>query len=171
MSKRNCIFTNEISDAKLNIGSDKYNWSKSVPCTKKFLKDKGDRPLNELEFRLVELFYEQELCRLRIDHYDGQMAEIRALNDDEPTEAWKKAKNVYKEIKVEPLEQIDWENIEVPEFTEEDVAWLNAPLGPTEDDKFVGIKEQVEQNKELTEEKEPVKVEKKVVKKKTSLWD
>ena len=76
--KRKCIFTNKPSNAKLQITSDKYSWAKAVPCTKDFLENKGSKGLNELEFRLVELFYEQELVRLRIEHYDTQMAEIRA---------------------------------------------------------------------------------------------
>lgn len=144
--KRKCIFTNLPATSKIKITSSKHNWAKSVPCSKDFLEKKGSRPLNELEFRLVELFYEQELARLRVEHYEAQMNEIRSLSLKKP--------QIYKPI--------DWppkEGIEV-ELTQEDKEWLDAPLGPTEDDKYLGIKKQVEQSENLTKEKEDDNIDK-----------
>ena len=197
--KRNCIFTNKPANSKFTIGSDKQNWAKSVPCTKEYLADRGDKPPTELEIRLVELFYEQELCRLRIEQYNAQMVEIRAL--------------MSKKLPIEPLKKPEtYQNVEL---TQEDIDWMNAPMGPIEPeecpnpkcpsmlkdapgigpfcpnpmcdvgdgpdvwsennkkDDFVGLKQQVERSEELTEEEEPVKVEKKKVvkKKKANLWD
>lgn len=77
--KRKCIFTNKPSDAKFTIKNQKYNWAKSAPCTKEYLQNRKDEPITELEIRLIELFYEKELLRLRIDHYESQMSEIRHL--------------------------------------------------------------------------------------------
>lgn len=84
-NKRKCIFTGEKSDCSLKITSspqERHNWAKSVPCTKEYIKKRGEKPLNELEFRLVELFYEQEIARLRIAHCEAKMNEIRRLNDE-----------------------------------------------------------------------------------------
>ena len=205
--KRNCIFTNKPANSKFTIGSDKQNWAKSVPCTKEYLADRGDKPPTELEIRLVELFYEQELCRLRIDEYDAQMDEIRAL-----ISAGLPATKTY--------QKVEWPK-EPVELTQEEIDWLNAPMGPLETtaeetkealekvgfdeirqeiakvevpdgvNHYLGLKKQVEeetratakefredmakikkQSEELTEEEKPVKVEKKVVKKKPgNLWD
>ena len=185
MSKRNCIFTNKPANAKFTIGSDTQNWAKSVPCTKEYLAERGDNPPTELEIRLVELFYEQELCRLRIEQYNAQMDEIRALMSKKILKPLKKPE-VYQQV----------------ELTQEDIDWLNAPMGPLETtaeetkealenigfdeirqeiaevevpdgvNHYLGVKEQIERSEELTEEEKPVKVEKKVVKKKLdNLWD
>lgn len=201
--KRKCIFTNKPADSKFTIDSDKQNWAKSVPCTKEYLTERGDKPPTELEIRLIELFYEQELCRLRIEYYITQMDEIRAL--------------MSKKLPITPLKKPEiYQNVEL---TQEDIDWMNAPMGPPEVNydtirsetakvevpdgvkEFVGLKEQVtpaeemtqnfkeaaiksgiadklynkdlvKGDKELTKEEEPVKVEKKVVKKKSdNLWD
>lgn len=201
--KRNCIFTNKPANSKFTIGSDKQNWAKSVPCTKEYLADRGDKPPTELEIRLVELFYEQELCRLRIDEYDAQMDEIRSIMSNKLPKKERRKINKQKP---------NWEDIGPVELTEEDKEWLNAPMGPIEEKGESYIKEpetkyepeecpnpdcpsmlqnapgigpfcpnkecdvsdgpDVWRAKELTKEEKPVKVEKKVVKKKTNnLWD
>ena len=149
--KRKCIFTNKLADSKFIIGSDKQNWAKSVPCTKKYLADRGDKPPTELEIRLVELFYEQELCRLRIDEYNAQMDEIRAL-----ISAGLPATKTYQKN----------------ESATPEGATANFKARAIESgiaDKFIPDKPLP---KELTEPEKPVKVEKKVVKKKLdNLWD
>jgi hypothetical protein len=224
--KRNCIFTNKPANSKFTIGSDKQNWAKSAPCTKEYLADRGDKPPTELEIRLVELFYEQELCRLRIEQYSTQMDEIRALiSNKSPIQPLVKPEVYGPSLKM-PKEILPIE------LTQEDIDWLNAQMGPLETtaeetkealeeigfeeglripdnpERFVGLKEQTEEEcpnpkcssmllnapgigpfcpnkecdvfdgpdvrrpKELTEEEKPVKVEKKVVKKKPgNLWD
>lgn len=147
--KRNCIFTNKPANSKFTIGSDKQNWAKSVPCTKEYLADRGDKPPTELEIRLIELFYEQELCRLRIEQYSTQMDEIRSIMSNKlPKKERRKISEIYKEVQAINEQEPNWEDIGPVELTEEDKEWLNAPMGPTEDDKFLGLKEQVEKEQE-----------------------
>lgn len=147
--KRNCIFTNKPANSKFTIGSDKQNWAKSVPCTKEYLADRGDKPPTELEIRLVELFYEQELCRLRIEQYSTQMDEIRSIMSNKlPKKERRKISEIYKAVQAINEQEPNWEDIGPVELTEEDKEWLNAPMGPTEDDKFLGLKEQVEEEQE-----------------------
>ena len=87
--KRTCIFTGKESDTSLLIVSGKteiHNWSKKVPCTKEYEKKLQGRPLNDLEFSLVEIFYKKEVCRLKIENYENQMIEIRKkINDNKET--------------------------------------------------------------------------------------
>ena len=84
MEKRNCIFTGKEANSKLTITTDNHNWAKNVPCTKEYLASRDSEQLNELEIRLVELFYQQELCRARVENYEAQMAEIRSLMTKNP---------------------------------------------------------------------------------------
>lgn len=84
MEKRNCIFTGKEANSKLTITTDNHNWAKNVPCTKEYLASRDSEQLNELEIRLVELFYQQELCRARVENYEAQMAEIRSLIKQKP---------------------------------------------------------------------------------------
>ena len=150
--KRKCIFTNKPADSKFTIGSDKQNWAKSVPCTKEYLEQRiSNPPPPELEIRLVELFYEQELCRLRIDEYDAQMDEIRALISAglPATKTYQKNKSATPEGATANFKA---------RAIESGIADKLIPDKPL--------------SKELTEPEEPVKVEKKVVKKKPdNLWD
>jgi hypothetical protein len=84
--KRKCIFTGEPANYNKTVTyTDKHNWTRKVPCTKEWWGKKdsslspvnGFRPLNKLEFKLVELFYEQELAKLKIANIESQMDEIR----------------------------------------------------------------------------------------------
>jgi DNA polymerase III gamma/tau subunit len=76
--KRKCIFTGEEADCSVSIGQDKHNWAKKVPCTKKWYEMFLGKPLNSTQIKLVELFYEQEVARIKVDNIEAQMAEIRA---------------------------------------------------------------------------------------------
>lgn len=100
--KRNCIFTNLPATAKLTLTSSKHNWTKSVPCTKEFLEYKKSNKLNDLEFKLIETFFQKELALLRADYFENKMQEIRKLLD----------LNDYYKIKIEDIE------ISVPEKNE-----------------------------------------------------
>ena len=183
--KRNCIFTNKPADSKFTIGSDKQNWAKSVPCTKEYLAERGDDPPTEREIRLVELFYEQELCRLRIEQYITQMDEIRALMSNKILKPLKKPE-IYQQVEVseeafettaeetkEALEKIGLDMIrqEIAEVEVPDS--VNHYLGLKEQVDYTEIQNKIKRYEELTKEEEPVKVEKKkVVKKKSgNLWD
>jgi len=81
--KRKCIFTGNLSDFKLTFPSsegDPHNWIKAVPTTKEYVEESGllKRALYEPEIQLVELFYEQEVFRLRANNIEVKMAKIRA---------------------------------------------------------------------------------------------
>jgi hypothetical protein len=76
--KRKCIFTGEEADCSVSVGQDKHNWAKKVPCTKKWCEMFLGKPLNSTQIKLVELFYEQEVARIKVDNIEVQMAEIRA---------------------------------------------------------------------------------------------
>ena len=195
--KRNCIFTNEPSNAKLTISSSKHNWVKSVPCTKEFLKHKGDRRLNGLEFKLVELFYKQELAKLKIESYEDQMVEIRkkmefdlsaediewleadlgewdeeesddwALNEPSPPKLTEEEERIFEEF-----EKIEEEEEDCPKCT---TPMRNAPgIGPFCPNKecLVGDGPDLykKENKLLTPEENYDRV-KKVIKKKDNLWE
>jgi hypothetical protein len=78
--KRKCIFTGKIADKKLVIPPGKvesHNWAKSVPCSSEYLEFKNGAPLSELEIQLVDLFYQQELHRIKVVNCEMQMAKIR----------------------------------------------------------------------------------------------
>jgi hypothetical protein len=77
--KRNCIFTNLPATAKLTLSSSRHNWTKSVPCTKEFLESKKNNKLNDVEFKLVELFFLKETALLRVDYLENKMTEIRKM--------------------------------------------------------------------------------------------
>lgn len=79
--KRNCIFTKLPATAKLTVSSSKHNWTKSVPCTKEFLESKKNNKLNDVEFRLVELFYLKETALLRAEYLENKMEELRQMID------------------------------------------------------------------------------------------
>jgi len=76
---RKCIFTNLPATAKLTISSSKHSWTKTVPCTKEFLKSKQNNKLTDIEFKLIELFYLKELALTRIEYLDNKMEEIRKM--------------------------------------------------------------------------------------------
>jgi len=77
--KRNCIFTNLPADSKIVVSSSKQNWTKAVPCTKKFKESKQNSELTDLEFKLVELFIQKELALLKVEHFENKMNKIRSL--------------------------------------------------------------------------------------------
>lgn len=163
--KRKCIFTGKPANAKLTISSDRHNWVKSVPCDKEWLdSQQPDFEPNELHFRLIELFYEKELARLRTEFLEAKMEDIRSKLASKVERVTIVTARDYKKL----VEEIENPSPPTPAFkeameryyedvglTEEDKEWLNAPMGPTED---------------LTEEKKPDKIEKKVVKKNGDLW-
>lgn len=175
--KRQCIFTGQISDAKLTISSDRYNWVKSVPCTKEFISKKDGKPLNDLEFRLVELFFEQELCRLKIEHFDFQMKKIR-IDIDEEFESKKRrsVSDIYVEMDKINKEQPEIEDLKtkLPDSIANEVAKRDSFDSIRQEIASVDVPESVveytdekETAKELTKEEKPVK---KVVKKRSNLW-
>jgi hypothetical protein len=122
MTKRKCIFTGEDSDWLLQIGEDKHNWAKRVPCTRKWWETNKDRPLTPNEFKLVELFFEQEIARLKVDNLETEMQKIRdgrvtivsaeewdklqeyLANPPEPTPALVEAMKRYKKEIVKEIE-------------------------------------------------------------------
>jgi hypothetical protein len=80
--KRKCIFTGGEANSRLRLAisePEKHNWAKDVPCSKDFSESLNGRNLTDLEFKLVELFYAKELCRLKIENYEKEMADIREL--------------------------------------------------------------------------------------------
>lgn len=122
MTKRKCIFTGQESDFLVQIGDDKHNWAKRVPCTREWWEANKDRPLNPNEFKLVELFFEQEIARLKADNIEEQMQRIRdgrvitlpaeewdklqeyLANPPEPTPALVEAMKRYKEDVIKEME-------------------------------------------------------------------
>lgn len=107
--KRNCIFTNLPATAKLTLTSSKHNWTKSVPCTKEFLEYKKSNKLNDLEFKLIETFFQKELALLKADYFENKMQEIRKLLD----------LNDYYKIKIEDIETSIPEKDKAFELTKE----------------------------------------------------
>lgn len=77
MTKRKCIFTGKESNYLAQLGNDKHNWAKKVPCTREWWEGNKDRPLTPSEFKLVELFFEQEIARLKTDNIEEEMQRIR----------------------------------------------------------------------------------------------
>ena len=186
--KRRCIFTNQESDAKLKVSKrDKYNWAKSVPCTKAFLEKKGDKSLTTHEFELVELFFNKELVLAKLSNIELKMKETRSLLDPNalpefeeyvdltPEEADKAAhEEGLEEIAVTDFGAAMLEKIkelrgkgflelieEAHELTEEDKEWLDAPMGP------VDLETETLTHQEAWEEPE----EKIVEKKEPDIWD
>ena len=145
--KRKCIFTGEPADFHKTVTyADKHNWAKKVPCTKKWFGEwekNGERPLNKLEFKLVELFYEQELAKLRVANLEDQMDEIRLkleektklpttdeylaalaqeVDEDDECPEWTKA---IKEMAATEHETIHINNInDIPSVSEEDMKMI-----------------------------------------------
>lgn len=186
--KRKCIFTNKEANAKLNIGSDNHNWAKSVPCTKEIKEDIENRGLNELEIRLVEIFYQQELCKIRIEQYSDQMDEIRdLLNANSKNIAIRpdrETPKIHKGISegIHPILSDKYTRKDrIKESEEQEIVEKEAVLKVSERDfnKLQGaIENPPEPNEKLKkamesfkEKNEDEKVEKKVIKKKKSLWD
>ena len=178
--KRRCIFTNQESDAKLKVSKrDKYNWAKSVPCTKAFLEKKGDKSLTEHEFELVKLFFLKELGLAELSNIELKMKETRSLLDPDslpefeeyvdltPEEADKAAHEEGLEEIVGPdfgaamLEKIKEIKGESFALTEEDKEWLDAPMGP------IDLEAETLTHQEAWEEPE----EKIVEKKEPDIWD
>lgn len=178
MSKRNCVFTGKPSDFKLKMNSsedDLKNWAKDVPCCKEYVKsaDLLHRALNEHEMRLVELFYEQEVAKLRVSNIDAQMFEIRLKKASMPRmPSIPSSPMIVIDEPDGPLSPECWETELKPTLSEE-AAFIKETS--KEVDKAVkriakDIHKNMEPTKILTEEPEDVKVEKKIVKKQT-LWD
>lgn len=81
--KRNCVFTGLPAECKLIVSSKKHNWTKAVPCTKKYKELKEKQPITEKEFKLIELFIQKELALLRVEFFENKMEEIRLLLNSE----------------------------------------------------------------------------------------
>lgn len=77
MTKRKCIFTGQESNFLAQLGDDKHNWAKRVPCTREWWEANKDRHLTPNEFKLVELFFEQEVALLKVDNIEAEMEKIR----------------------------------------------------------------------------------------------
>lgn len=155
--KRRCIFTNQISDAKLKVSKrDRYNWAKSVPCTKTFLEKKGDRSLTDHEFELVELFFAKEVALAKISNIELKMKETRSKLDPNslpefeeyedltPEEAdkatfeadmkeWEREqaeKKISEDWGKVVKEKLDALKADAEFYTQEDKDFMNAPIGP-----------------------------------------
>ena len=81
--KRKCLFTGEEANYLAVIGHDKQNWAKRVPCTKEWWDNNEDRPLTPNEFKLVELFFEMEVARLKVLNLEERIEKTRT---DKPQE-------------------------------------------------------------------------------------
>lgn len=108
---RNCIFTNLPATAKITISSSKHSWTKTVPCTKEFLKSKKNNKLTDVEFKLIELFYLKEIALLRVEYLQNKMEEVRKMLD----------LNDYAKITLQDIEiiEINLEKAEELTHTEE----------------------------------------------------
>jgi hypothetical protein len=106
MNTRKCIFTGNPSDFKLtmnNAKDDLHNWAKKIPCCKEYVQKTNllDRPLNSREMKLIDLFYKQEILRLKIGNIEAQMVEIRKKVQEEENEYI-----IYKNITIEKDEKL-----------------------------------------------------------------
>lgn len=129
MSKRKCVFTGKESNYLAQIGKDKHNWAKKVPCTKEWWDANKDRPLTPNELELVELFFEQEIARLKIDTIEERMQKIRdgrvtilsakewdklqeyLANPPERTPAFVEAMSDYQQLKQNGLKPIQFSEV------------------------------------------------------------
>tara|TARA_R100000951_G_scaffold116766_1_gene130559 strand:+ start:2957 stop:3592 length:636 start_codon:yes stop_codon:yes gene_type:complete len=208
--KRNCIFTGKPSDFKMTFTStedDIHNWASKVPATKEYVGESGllHRALNKREMKLVELFFEQEVARLRASNIEAQMAEIRLEGEED--DAWLDADLGETAYLDEPLAEpvlLDLDGKikeEYAKLEEEDLGnclkcdakiLMASGIGPFCPNAFCGVadgpeafhldepdtplppevwEKELVPTKVLTEEKEDVIVEKKIVTKKKGLWD
>ena len=198
MSKRKCIFTGQPADFKATVShEDQHNWAKSVPCTKNYwnayLKH---RPFNELEMRLVELFFQQEITQLKINTLESRMEKLReqladgmnSFNTIEKLKCYKPDIKVGEEMEQDIKEKIRefnpqtvtkedrdiFEQIQL----DENVTVIDEPKDLKKEDieKILEEPLKIPKNAEvniLTTPKDDGKVKKKVVKKKPkpTLWD
>ena len=197
---RKCIFTGQIANFSMKITSieaEKHNWAKSVPCTKEFYESLEGRPLNKYEFKLVELFYEQELSRLNIARLEEKIHRVRDL-------ASKRRMEDRLDEHIGIPEQLGSYRIDAgEEYITKHISELDIPLVEEFDDsEFEEIKEvipptmevnngkgilQIEpmpelpvfedkhikkflEDQKMTEDKEDDKIKKVVKKKKNNLW-
>lgn len=196
MTKRKCIFTGQPADFKATVShEDQHNWAKSVPCTKDYwnayLKH---RPFNELEMRLVELFFQQEIAQLKINTLESRMEKLReqladgmnSFNTVEKLKFYKPdikfGEEMEQDIK-EKVKEIQYSKV-LPEELEglpdedRDIQVIDEPKDLKKEDvkKILEQPLKIPENAEvniLTTPKEGDKVKKKVVKKKPkpTLWD
>jgi hypothetical protein len=196
MSKRKCIFTGQPANFKATVShEDQHNWAKSVPCTKQYwnayLKH---RPFNELEIRLVELFFQQEIAQLKMNTLESRMEKLReqladgmnSFNTVDKLKFYKPdikfGEEMEQDIK-EKVKEIQYSKV-LPEeligLPDEDVniQTIDEPKDLKKEDveKILEKKLKIPQKSEvilLTTSKNDDKIEKKVVKKKpkTNLWD
>jgi len=194
--KRKCIFTGEEADWLLQIGNDKHNWAKKVPCTKEWYNSNKNRPLTPKEFRLVELFFEVEVARLKSSNFaalqerarvDEGMDELVAQSEDiDLYNALEKERRVKKELLAGILSKPDITfNEEMNKFMHEKVvhqALGSKPITIDEPEEAIPpeILEEIMTKPLIPEKAEVVllstpkkddKIVKKVVKKKPTLWD
>lgn len=199
MTKRKCIFTGQPADFKATVShKDQHNWAKSVPCTKDYwnayLKH---RPFNELEMRLVELFFQQEISQLKINTLESRMEKLReqladgmnSFNTVEKLKFYrpdiKFSEKMEQDIKEKVKEQkltleVNGETIEAAQKVayEYEPTIIDEPKDLKKEDVEKILEEplKIPENAEvniLTTPKDGGKVKKKVVKKKpkTNLWD
>jgi hypothetical protein len=196
MTKRKCIFTGQPADFKATVShEDQHNWAKSVPCTKDYwnayLKN---RPFNELEMRLVELFFQQEIAQLKINTLESRMEKLReqladgmnSFNTVDKLKFYKPdikfGEEMEQDIK-EKVKEIQYSKV-LPEELEglpdedKDIQVIDEPKDLKKEDVEKILEEplKIPENAEiniLTTPKEDGKVKKKVVKKKPkpTLWD
>lgn len=177
--KRKCIFTGQIANFSMkitSIESEKHNWAKSVPCTKEFYESLEGRPLNKYEFKLVELFYEQELSRLNIARLEEKINCVRNLANKRRMEdsldelvGISEQLRVYKidmEDVVEHADPLDIPMIEGIDSLNQEVEESEKYTIPTHiiDNAFPPEEQEVE-------EKEDDTIKKVVKKKKINLWE
>jgi len=196
MTKRKCIFTGQPADFKATVShEDQHNWAKSVPCTKDYwnayLKN---RPFNELEMRLVELFFQQEIAQLKINTLESRMEKLReqladgmnSFNTVDKLKFYKPdikfGEEMEQDIK-EKVKEIQYSKV-LPEELEglpdedKDIQVIDEPKDLKKEDieKILEEPLKIPENAEinvLTTPKDDGKVKKKVVKKKPkpTLWD
>ena len=200
MSKRKCIFTGQPADFKATVShEDQHNWAKSVPCTKDYwnayLKH---RPFNELEMRLVELFFQQEITQLKINTLESRMEKLReqladgmnSFNTVEKLKFYKPDIKFGEEMEQDIKEKVEKQKLtlevngETIQAATEKIAYEYEPtiidepkdLKKEDIEKILEEPLKIPENAEvnlLTTPKEDGKVKKKVVRKKTkpTLWD
>lgn len=197
---RKCIFTGQIANFSMKITpieDEKHNWAKAVPCTKEFFDSLEGRPLNKYEFKLVELFYEQEVSRLNTARLQEKIECVRKLAD-------KRRMEDRIDERVGISEQLGAYRVDIgEEYVTKHISELDIPLiEEFNDSEFEEIREvetpimtpnngkgilQIEpmpelpdfedkhikkflEDQKVTEDKEDDKVKKVVKKKKNNLW-
>ena len=186
--KRNCIFTNLPANTRLQIPkgwSERHNWAKNVPCTKEYLKKRGNYPFNDIELRLVQTFYEIEVAKITIKALEDRMEHLRGvLQRDFTKEVMEHSiedarKEFYRlHAAAEPItpEEVDLDTLLIggtEEYFEEIDLEKKEPIAEVHHTEIIektNLQEQVE-NFSLPEQETNDTIKKVVIKKKATLWD